>query len=89
MEVFIKYDIIQSANEYCPRLLFARRSDVVVIRKIVNSNSFYVSHPSRTDNSFYVNRNEIMFDDPIITHNDKISYLKGVNFKSLDERYTQ
>lgn len=94
--VFIKDDIIEHANDYSPAHRLASKGDVVVIRnqsavKIVDSDTEFwlVSHPSITNNSFRVNRNEISVYDVLLTHNEKQEYMKKHKMDNLDLRFIE
>ena len=52
-------DIWQEATEDLPFSRYAKRGDVLVVRKFGTHFPVYVSHENRTDNSFGVREDEI------------------------------
>lgn len=54
-------DIYQEADDYFPRMMYARKGDILVIRQLRNSQVFpyNVSHQDVLNNSFCVSSFEI------------------------------
>lgn len=86
-QVFIAVDIYDGDGSDMPCGRIAHRGDIVIIRGVIpERNRYWVSHPTILDRSFYVERSEIYVNDPCLTHNDKVKYLKSRGLKTLDDR---
>lgn len=84
--LFIKLSLYDGGDDCHPTYRIARRGDAVKVRRLstINKNSFFVSHVGYLDDCFLVKRDEVMFTDPILTHEDTLSYGE----KLLESRFT-
>lgn len=91
--LFIKLDLFDGGDDCHPEYRIARRGDAVKVRRLStrNKDSFFVSHVGYLDDCFLVKRDEVMFTDPILTHEDILSYGKNLlesRFISQSEIFT-